>query len=196
MRSKVIWTLVCLILVAGMGLSYQDYKQWRVLEVGKFGQGSAAEAELSPAKNLGLPYSAYVGNFRIKAPMGWVATENLTLKNMHPGPVLPKQKLAEIVRFKDPASEAQMVISGMRTDEDLTTLAKTLDQGITRDREYFNTDNLSITVLTWDGPQQVVQKAMFLTNGSLVVIEASAGVSAWKTWERTFAASYLSAIRI
>lgn len=196
MQSKIIWIFLAFFLLIGLALSFRDYRQWHTLEVGRFGQGSAEEAQLSSAKPLGLIYSAYIGNFRIKPPAGWIATENLDLKNMYRGPKLAKQQLTEVVRFKDPNSEAQMVISAKISTDDLITIVNSMAAGITRDRQYLRTNDLSITVLTWDKPNQVEQKALFLTNGNLVMVDATSSVNAWKTWQRTFEASYLSLTRI
>lgn len=190
MKTKVFWALACLILAVGMIFTVRDYRTWHNQEIGRFGKGSEAEAVLAPAKPLALPYTAYIASFRIKPPEGWKITENMALKNMFPTPKLSAVKLTEIVRFKDPATEAQVIISGQRDVLNSTTFSDALAVGITRDRGYLTVDNTPVTVLTWDGPKQVTQKAILVVNNVVLVIESSANTSAWKTWEKTFLAMY------
>ncbi|MBP9781749.1 hypothetical protein KBC89_03780, partial [Candidatus Woesebacteria bacterium] len=133
--NKIVMALIAIALVAGVGLTVRDYRIWHHLESDKLGQGSIAEMGLSPVQALGLPYSSFVGKFRIKPPAGWITTENESLKSMRPIPLLGKN-LTKIVTFKDPNSTAQIIISGMLANTNVTEGSNALATGITRDRQY------------------------------------------------------------
>lgn len=179
-------------MVVGIIFSLRDYRAWHYAETVNYGHGNPAETGFTPAQSLGLPYAAFLGKFRLKPPADWTVTENLTLKNMRPSPILPTQTLVEIVRFKDPNSSAQVVVYGRNTTTDLTGLVNAQATGITRDRQYLTVGNTQVTILTWDKPDQVLQKAMLLSNNSFIVIEASSNANVWKTFAKTFLAVYQS----
>lgn len=196
MRRKIVWLIIGLVGVVGVIFSWRDYRVWHAQEIGKFGQGSVAEEGLAAPKTLALPYSAFIGGFRLKPPVDWTITENLTLKNMHPSPVLPTRSLAEIVRFKDPSSTAQVVVYVQHTAADLTGLVNAHAMGTTQDRSYISVGTTPMTILTWTTPDAVTQKAMLSANDNFIIIEASVNASAWKTWAKTFDAIYQSWTKI
>jgi len=179
-------------LAAGVGISIRDYRLWHSREIGTFGQGNVAEVDLAPAVKLGLPYSAFVGKFRLKYPVGWVVKENLVLKKMDPYPTLPKNSLSEIVRFADLQNTAEFSVSAGGLPADLTKFVNNLALGITEERRYINVGSILMTILTWETPQQVVQKNVFVSNGNLFVIEFQTDANSRKVWAKTMDAVYQS----
>lgn len=193
-----VWTAIGLLVLTGIVLSVRDYKNWRQVELEKYGQGSESELGLVPAMELSLPYVSSAGGFRIKYPLDWKVIENpVYIPKNNKSVVLPTEKLAELLRFEEPSGTTKIIVSVQSVQSgDLTTWAAKFASGITRDREYITVSDIPFTVLTWDGPTETTQRAISVINNKLIVIEATCATSAWKNWAKTFGIVYQSWTKI
>lgn len=167
--------IVAIALVAGIAFSVNDYVAWRKAETANYGQGLAQE--MLPPMALDKPYANYDLKVRLKSPLDW--------------DVVPGQG-ATVVNFIDPFGQAKIVVKSEISDENLPDIVDANDIETTRYREYPSTDEVKFTVLTWEGPTEVKQKAFAKRNSQLITIEVTCASSTWLKYAKTFDAVYRS----
>jgi len=198
-----LWILI----VVGVGVTLVDYKKWRWEETRRFGHGY--EEQLEPAVPLTKVYQNDIAGVRVKYPGEWGAEENskFNLQNSN-----------VIVRWEEVLEEEkrELVVQwpgGVRlyienTDKNLADIADTevkeLESegaSLAGDREYINTDEASLVILTWEevpetGNLVVWQRAMAQKKGRLVVLEAEMAKTEWLKWKKTLEEIYRSLVII
>lgn len=167
---KKIWLLVIgLLLIAGVGFTLWDYKNWRWEETHKFGQGGQATSEFLPAMKLEGVFSNRIRGVRIKYPKSWDVGE---------------------MEFREPFGRAKVSIKVKKDTANLSDIADSKAFGVTRERDYLDANGLAVTILTWDGESQVKQVALAKKGDRLVMIEIICESGAWKIFSKTFEAMY------
>lgn len=167
---KKIWLLVIgLLLIAGVGFTLWDYKNWRWEETHKFGQGGQATSEFLPAMKLEGVFSNRIRGVRIKYPKSWDVGE---------------------MEFREPFGRAKVSIKVKKDTANLSDIADSKAFGVTRERDYLDANGLAVIILTWDGESQVKQVALAKKGDRLVMIEIICESGAWKIFSKTFEAMY------
>ncbi len=168
----------------------RDYNNWRHLELDKYGQGGKPQA--APASLEGV-YSSRVMGLRMRYPQEWKTTENLKLK-------VPEAKLSdkreEVARFEKEGGKAKMVVYGVMVEGETVDIVDKEATGITRERDYINTDGASLAILTWERGSEVKQKAIGSRGGRLVILEATCDADEWSGMEPIFWAMYERVVMI
>ena len=188
MKVKV---LVVVLLVIGTLFTWADYRAWRLEETKNLGQGNPATERLAPAKELSEVYTHRWGRFRIKYPSGWHLSLNPVYVNSNPAEI-PDLILGQSVQILELGGPdlIRVTVDLEVAQENLSDMVAAVDEGVTRDRQHFTSDTANFTVLTWDTPELVIQKALSVRGDQAVSIEVTAPVEAWNTYARTLEAMY------
>lgn len=156
MKLKIIITLL---LLAGIGYSVWDYKKWRWEETRAFGKGPEESAKSEVLSTKLIIYQNGVVGIRIKYPEGFKINENPKFEVLN-----PKQKFEDVVRMGERVEVVnfgdKVKINVERTDLGLSD-ASDRETGrieLARERDYINTEKLSITILTWAQGQRALAK--------------------------------------
>ena len=131
--------VIGLLLIAGVGFTLWDYKNWRWEETHKFGQGGQATSEFLPAMKLEGVFSNRIRGVRIKYPKSWDVGE---------------------MEFREPFGRAKVSIKVKKDTANLSDIADSKAFGVTRERDYLDANGLAVIILTWDGESQVKQVAL------------------------------------
>ncbi len=166
--------LIIFALVAmGMIFTIWDWRQWRIEETKNFGQGWEENKGVGPAQKLAGVYTNKLLRFRIKYPRNWEA-EGMT--------------------FSEPFGRAKIAVTVKRDSRDLPVIADEMAGGITQERNYINTELVSLVVLTWKGARETKQVVLAKKEDRLYKIEVTCESGIWKAWEATFEEVYRSLI--
>ncbi len=184
--------VVAVLLVAGVAFSLWDYVQWHRAEFGRLGQGPIAGPTPTP-QALARPWQSDWVGIRLAPPQGW---------SVQPGAgdskawsSLPLGQRVQVVQFSHPP--AQLSLGAEKYVSDLTAAVAaevaTLPL-LSGDRQYINTDQASLVVLTWQKETNTYQEAILVSKGKLVVMESQAATSVWPAYEPTFGQIYRSVV--
>lgn len=149
---------------------------------------------MEPALPLGLAYTSNYARFRLRPPSDWQIKENSDYAGISQFQKALPTNRTELARFTDISQTATIAVYLERATGNLTELSDQEAGGITRDRQYFSMDGTNLTVLTWDGADSFIQKAMSVNGDTLLVIESTTTQESWKKYIRTFEAVYQSLI--
>lgn len=185
---------IAILLVAlGVGFTLWDYSNWHQAEYGRYGQGPEANQPTPTPQALANPVQITWAGLRISPPNGWqiipVSQEPDFLLT------LPLNQRVEVAKIT--GQDAAITVWLEPTEKGLTLAVDEEVQALpklARERDYFNTDDVSVTVITWQQDQLTKQWAMLVYKGKLVVIEAQAATSVWNSFEPTFWDVYRSVV--
>ena len=165
--------LLGLLISLGMMFAVWDWRQWRIAETKNYGQGWAENKEVAPAQKLEGVYTNKRLKFRIKYPGDW-KTSGMT--------------------FSEPAGKVKMVITVEKDTRDLPIIIDKMAEGVTKPRDYINTESASVVVLTWGGVRETKQVAIAKKEDRLYKIEVTCESGIWKSWGATFEEIYRSLV--
>ncbi len=161
------------LIIGGMVFTVWDYRQWKIEETKNYGQGREANRGVAPARKLGGVYTNRILRFRIKYPRDW-EERGMT--------------------FSEPFGRVKMVVTVVNDPRDLPVIADEAAVGVTQEREYFNTESVSLVILTWEKADEVEQVALAKRENRLYRIEITCGNGVWKAWSATFGEIYRSLV--
>ncbi len=183
-----------MVLAGGIVFSIQDWRQWRHIELDKYGQGTGQIA-YPTASPLGRLYSHSLGKFRLKYPQNWTITENKQFTDPKTAkfPLFLGQRV-QLVSFDSPESTARIIVwEESAQGIDLPNFINHESQGVTKDREFVNTDFANMTVLTWEN-SSVRQLAISAKGDRILLIEVLSDKDAWIKYAQTFTKVFQSLV--
>ncbi|KKU01650.1 MAG: hypothetical protein UY06_C0052G0005 [Candidatus Amesbacteria bacterium GW2011_GWA2_47_70] len=161
------------LLIVGIGFTVWDYKLWRIEETKNYGQGWEENKGVAPAQKLAGVYTNKLLKFRIKYPQDWEAKD---------------------MTFSEPFGRAKITVTVEKDTRDLPIIADEMAGGITRERNYINTESASLVILTWAGVKETKQVALAKKEDRLYKIEIICESGIWKAWSATFEEIYRSLV--
>lgn len=170
--------LVLVLLAVGMVGSVNEYRKWRADETSNYGQGPQGEGSGTKLATDKL-YQNDVAGFRIKYPASWEIVANPLFAD-------GKNSLSQISRMDESAEVVNLGgrirISVLRSSLNFTDLvdreAKKMD--LVREREYINTEKVSIVILTWKQNGRERQTAFVHKGEGKVIVLEQDGVDGWQ----------------
>jgi hypothetical protein len=191
---KIILIGLAIILIGGVAFSIQDWRQWKQIELANYGKGESTIV-YPTASPLGRLYSHSWGKFRIKYPLGWTVTENkLYIESKQNKPTLNSGERVELVKFESPDTSAKVTVwmeSGLGVD--LPAFINREGEGVSRDREFINTDYANMTILTYE-KNPVRQMAISSKGDRILIIETNTDSVAWVRYAQTFLSVFRSLV--
>ncbi len=118
--------------------------------------------------------------------------------------VAPAQKLEgvytdRLLKFRirypqDREAKAKIKVIVEKDIRDLSVIADEMAGGITQERNYINTESVSLVILTWAGARETKQVALAKKEDRLYKIEVTCENGIWKSWSATFEEVYRSLV--
>ncbi len=168
MKVNVGVIVVATVLSLGVGFTVWDYMKWKHAETDQFGKGPS----VYPVLKLTHMYQSGVVGVRIKYPTDWKATES-------------KDGVISL--------GSNMKVVTEKTDKNLTDIAdefvkNEIDAGkrMAKEREYINTDQVSVTVLTFEYGDVYKKVGLAWEKGKLVRVVMEGSVMEIVALEPTF----------
>jgi hypothetical protein len=192
--QKIFIGLIVLTLLGGVIFSIRDYQNWRHSELDRYGQGGPGPQVPTPAP-LGRLYSHPFGKIRFKIPVGWVVTENKAyLPGRLPTPELEKGQRVLLAQLDDEQKTVHTdVFEESAEGVDLPLFINNYAAGAEGEREFINTDNVNMTVLTWKMPI-AKQVAITSNNKRILIMVTTFSSSSWEKYAQTFSNVYRSVV--
>jgi len=185
--------LLLVVLVVGIVFTLVDYKKWRDIEFGRYGQGPTTNQPIAPALSLEGRYQNTLVRLRVAYPASWKVFENpATADAKHPPKI---DKLVEVVRF-DAGNEVLAYVTAEKISRNLVDEMDSVAKKFTlsREREYISTDKANFTILTWITGSTTHQAAYTTHNTIMFTIYSQSPTAVWTNYEKTFWAMYTSLI--
>lgn len=159
------WWVGAVALIAGMGISINDYVQWRHMETDRFGQGWADLDR--PALTLEELYNDKNNGIRLHLPKGWKVDREL--------------KVA--VEYVD-GNLTDLV------DKEVAELKKA-GVNITGELQYVTSEKSAVTIIAYEkdlsgGKTNVIQEAWAKQGGRLIVLRAEVPEEKWFEVKKTY----------
>jgi len=189
---KIIWTVLGVLIVIGVAVTIWDYRNWRMAELAKYGQGWGDLK--APALNLTTMYQNNPAGFRIRLPNDWKVTEAKPFLNsaINRGAVPLTFQSQEVININGIMTVNIRYADGNLPDIGAAAVTKITGGGhrLSRDWEYANSDKINMTVITWqvnlaDGKTEVRQEAMAKKGNKLVEINTVVPFEKWGNYENT-----------
>lgn len=159
--------VLAVLIIGGVVFSVWDYKQWRKAETAKYGHGPVASEAVALTKT-------YFGKgYRLKYPEGWTASKD---------------------KLREATGEVEVGFKAMTTKENLVDIVDREAGGVTRERDNITNENTVLTVLTWEGADEVRQKGFAKKGEKLVIMEVKLARQLWSKWEKTIREMYRSLV--
>ena len=161
MNRKVIWGVIGVLILLGVGVTVADYRQWRRVETERYGQGWADMRQ--PALELTWMYQNKPAGIRMRLPTGWKVEEDLRFKDE--APTLQEGEVVMVAQI-----EKMMKVSVAVTGETTTELVnqeveKLRASGVSflAERRSVNTERMDWLMLAWEaelpgGKSETTQK--------------------------------------
>lgn len=160
------------LLVWGIWGSVSEWREFRFIETNNYGQGPDVVKTLqNPAEKM---YQNDLVGVRIKHPKDWAVTTNPKLIGRE------AKWLGEKVRVADFGGVMSMYIE--RTDKELVDVADEMARvlPVSRERDYYNTNQVSIIVLTYKIGDVEKQVALVKKFGTKLVTVEQSRVGGWE----------------
>jgi hypothetical protein len=157
--------LIGVIGVMGVIGSVWEYKNWKVQETSKYGQGWEQTKTLKEPETLIGPYVSKDQKFRIRYPKNWEVLED---------------KNSTTFFFNSNSIRITQVKTGLN----FADFVDSQSSGVTRDRDYID----SLVILTFTGRQ----KALTQKDNKIYLVEATTPPINWNEYELTFKEVYKS----
>ncbi len=172
--------LIVVLLAVGIIGSVKEYKQWRVDETSNYGQGPLGKTNTGDTKlSADKLYQNDVAGFRIKYPSSWEVVANPKFSD-------GKYSLSQIARMDERAEVVlfggRIRVSVVRNSLNFTDLVdqEARKMEMVREREYLNTEKVSIVILTWKQNGRERQTAFAHKGGDKVFVLEQDGVGGWE----------------
>ena len=196
LKTKIVWGVIGVWLLTGVGVSIWDYRNWRYEETKNYGHGPDVE---KATWRLTRIYQNNLAKIRIRYPEGWeVVTASAFIDEARiewPGD-------GEVVEFRNKNLNVRVSVSkaeGSLTEWENKFLQEA-DPGERPygDRQVVNTDRGSMTILTWQrfaGSQTFMRQWGVAKKGELlVVVKFDSGLVDFKIDEVNFREMIISLV--
>lgn len=165
MKAKIRWILMGAVLLIGVGITIADYREWKHLEMDKFGQGWNDLDK--PAMKLTELYNDRENGIRLHLPGEWKVGKEVVINVGQVTGNLPDLTDARVKELED--------------------------QGImlTGHREYISGEKSNLTVITYEknlagGKARMVQEAWAKRADMLVILKAEVDEDKWVNVKKTY----------
>jgi hypothetical protein len=181
--KRMFWICLAGLIIAGMVVTFWDYRNWQRAELAHYGQGwSDLKA---PALKLSKMYQNDLIKVRLRLPEEWKATggQEIIIQGMMRVRITNSNKnLTDLV-----AEKVKRITDG--------------GDRLSRDWEYVNSDKIDMTIITWqtnlpgDGSGEKIevrQAAMAKKGDRLLEIDTTVPFDNWGNYENTILEIYKS----
>lgn len=183
--------LLLVVLAVGVVFTLVDYRKWRNIEFGRYGQGPITNQPIASALFLDGRYQNVLVRLRISYPQAWKTFENPATADPKKPPKIDKR--VEVVRF-DAGNEVLAYVTVEKVSRNLVDEVDTIAKKLTlsREREYISADKANFTILTWISGTITHQAAYTIRNNIMFTVYSQSPTAVWANYEKTFWAMYSS----